>query len=215
MIRLNRGLVPEALRDRAVRVDHGFLYLLVSVGVNMQPQRSDTGGHVYAASAVEALRGALRDSEHHAILRVRGHCMAPLIRDSDLVHLRLLEERPPLGALVVATDQSGELVCHRVIDWRADDEVVICGDRSSVCTICRMGDIVGIVAAVERSERTRGLKGSVERRLNHVIASHHRLELRFRRSRSMVSAPLAILCRGVRECGIAASRLGWLVAGRP
>jgi len=180
----------------------------------MQLQRSQSGGQVYAASAVKALRRALRGSGRHAILRVRGHCMAPLVRDSDLVHLRLPEERPPSGALVVAADQSGELVCHRVIDYRADDQVVICGDRSSVCTVCPVEDLVGIVAAVERSGRIRDLQGSIERALSRVIASHHRLELRIRRSRSVVSVPLAMLCRAMRTCGIAACRIGWLIARR-
>ncbi len=116
------------------------------------------------SAALESGRGKVR-------LRVRGGCMEPLLRDGDWVEVAPAVDLRA-GALVLAPDGAGGLVCHRVLR-RVDGRCWLGGDRSMRATPVPAERVLGQVRRVRRGARGMRLERPWPRRLGRLVARLH------------------------------------------
>lgn len=134
-------------------------------------------------TAVGLLAGALESGVERVRLQVRGHCMAPLVTDGDWVTV-VSPAGAWAGQVVLARDDRGELVCHRVLG-RGADGFLLAGDRDRLGAELPAAAILGRVCGVHRGDRVLQLDGSgfaglFWRAFDRLLAFRHRWSGRLR-----------------------------------
>lgn len=113
-----------------------------------------------------------------ARLGVEGRCMEPLIRAGDRVEIRP-PETPRHGAVVLARNHQGDLVCHRLLA-RTGGRVWLAGDGSSTLEETSFENVLGVVVGVEREGASFRLDRVWMRPIDRLEAAFHRRAAKLR-----------------------------------
>ena len=170
-------------------------------------------GASHMDAAVALMASALAGGKT-ARLTVSGSCMTPLIGNGDTVLFRAPSSVPPRGAVVIARDPNGHLVCHRFLGLAGDGHAWLATESSNCAERIPLESILGVGIEVERNERHLDLLAFPWRLADATLAHLHGIVRPVHPASSSGARPIRTAAvRSLRLISRLTGHVRWLLGG--